>query len=100
SPDQKLTVTTEDMWLEVGMESGLVGFLAFLGAIAGTMRAAWGTASPSALKGLILAAWVSHFVVNMNFCQTFPRLDFWLLFFFSIRLLTGVAQAPEENKEP
>jgi hypothetical protein len=99
SGGQKVTVTTDNMWLEIGMESGLIGFLAFLGAIGGTMWMAWGTGPPSALKGLVLAAWVTHFAINMNFCQTFPRLDFWLFFFFSIRLLieSGPIQTVREK---
>jgi len=90
SGGQGITVSTEDMWLEVAMESGLLGLLAFGAAIGLTLKAAWGWSGPSALKGLVAAAWISHFVINMNLCQTFPRLDFWLLFFFSIALLADL----------
>ncbi len=102
SNGQKMTVSTEDMWLEVAMESGLLGLLAFAAAIGLTMREAWGRGPPSAAKGLVAAAWVSHFVINMNFCQTFPRLDFWLLFFFSVRLLAGSGRlnSDAENSKP
>lgn len=85
--DQGVTVTTEDMWLEIAMESGVLGLLAFGIALGGTLGTAWARGSPGAVQALVLAAWVSHFVVNMNLCQTYPRLDFWLIFFLSIRLL-------------
>lgn len=76
------------VWVELAVESGLLGFLAFALAVGLTMKAALERNLLGAASVFIFAAWAAHFVVNLNFTQTFPRLDFWLLFFFSIRLLT------------
>ena len=59
-----------ETWLEIGLESGTLGFLAFLFAVGTNMRLAW-----------------KNFTVQFLLSQTFPRLDYWLIFFLSIRLL-------------
>ncbi len=74
-------------WFEIGLESGILGMVAFLYALLSNMRLAWNKAPPSALRILVLAAWIIHFGFQLFFSQTFPRLDYWLLFFLSIRLL-------------
>jgi hypothetical protein len=75
-------------WLEIGMESGLFGVLAFLYALFRAIRTALSSRPNLEVKVLLLSAWVTHFLVNLNLSQTFPRLDYWLLFYFSI-LLAG-----------
>jgi O-antigen ligase len=87
--DKKLFPAYENTWLEIGLESGLMGFLAFLFAVGSTILGAFqGERLGPALKLILAAAWIVHFGINLNLCQTFPRLDFWLLFYFSIYLLT------------
>ncbi len=80
-------------WLEIGLESGILGVAAFLFAILSNMKLAWKKCRNTSLKTLILTAWIIHFTVHLVFSQTFPRLDYWLLFFLSIRLL----MKPEEE---
>jgi hypothetical protein len=74
-------------WLEIGIESGVLGFSAFLFAILGavflSLKQGWKTWAAL----FAVSAWLAHFSVRFNFSQTFPRLDYWLFFFLSIRLL-------------
>jgi O-antigen ligase len=74
-------------WTEVGLESGILGFFAFLFAILANMTLAWKKSFDINLKTLVLVAWLMHFGVQFILSQTFPRLDYWLIFFLSIRLL-------------
>lgn len=76
-----------ETWLEIGLESGTLGFLAFLFAVGTNMRLAWKNCTDRNLKVLVMAAWLTHFTVQFLLSQTFPRLDYWLIFFLSIRLL-------------
>jgi hypothetical protein len=78
--------SSEDMWLEVGVESGLLGFLAFLFALGWNLKDAWQKVRDQDLKFLVGAALAAHFLVSMNFTSTFPRLDYWLLFYLAVRL--------------
>ncbi len=87
SGEAKVTVTTDNMWLEVGMESGLLGFTAFVWGFFGSLKRAWKGGPPTLVKALVLGALVCHFTINMNLCQTFPRLDYWILFFMALGLL-------------
>ncbi len=84
-------------WFEIGLESGILGVLGFLFAILYNMRLAWKKSSDFPLKTLILAAWIIHFTVHLFLSQTFPRLDYWLLFFLSIRLLLWRPEVNTEN---
>ena len=79
-------------WSEIGLESGTLGVLAFLFAILSNMILAWKKGSGLDLKILVLTAWIVHFTVQFLLSQTFPRLDYWLLFFLSIRLLVKSRQ--------
>ena len=74
-------------WLEIGMESGVVGFVTFLFAVLATMREALLKNLNKTITGIILAGWIAHFAIHLNLTQTFPRLDYWLLFFLSVQLL-------------
>ena len=78
--------SSESMWLEIGVESGLVGFLAFAYALFRTIRSAAGACGDEDLLILVAAGLAVHLVVSMNFTSTFPRLDYWLLFFLAMRL--------------
>lgn len=84
-----LAFVSESMWLEVGVESGLLGFFAFGFALLKTLwdavQGRWRFALP------ILCAVAAHMVVDMNFTSTFPRLDYWLLFFGYISLCRNTA---------
>jgi hypothetical protein len=86
--------TCQSTWVEVGVESGLLGFLAFLGAVIATMREARKHGTASEIKTLLTAAWVSQFIVALNLTGTYPRLDYWLLFFFSISLSKEMLPIP------
>jgi O-antigen ligase len=83
---QGLGQTSGNMWLEIIVESGLFGFLAFLYAIFNTLRAFLGSNRNQTVVLLVSAALASHFAISMNFTSTFPRLDYWLLFFFAARI--------------
>lgn len=93
-------------WLEVLVESGLVGFLAFVFALAVSIRSALSGASSRAII-LVSAALFAHFVINLNLTQTFPRLDYWLVFFAALSLTSATRpaaasdsiQAPEQAEE-
>lgn len=86
-----------ETWLEVGLESGALGVLVFLFAILANMRLAWINSRDWNLKALVMAAWAVHFTVQFLLSQTFPRLDYWLLFFLSVRLLL---KQPGETAAP
>ncbi len=92
----ELGQTNLNTWLEIGLEAGLLGLLGFLFAVVSTMREAWHKNAQAFPRIWVLAAWAVHFLVNLNFTQTFPRLDYWLLFFLSISLLaqTGRQKLP------
>ncbi len=74
-------------WLEIGLESGAFGVLTFLGALLASMRWALKGGFFPGEKFWAFAAWTSHLALNLNLTQTFPRLDYWLIFYFSIYLL-------------
>jgi hypothetical protein len=74
-------------WTEIGMESGTLGVLAFLFAIVSNISLAWKQSSDFCVKTVVLLACIIHFGVQLFLSQTFPRLDYWLLFFLAIRLL-------------
>jgi O-antigen ligase len=78
--------TSESMWLEVGVESGLLGFLAFGFAIFKSISDSMKKTQDIGLVILVVAALAAHLIVSMNFTSTFPRLDYWLLFFFALGL--------------
>jgi hypothetical protein len=84
---QGLSQISMDTWLEMGVESGILGIMAFIFALLATMREALIQTTKSGFEIFVLGAWVSHFLVSLNFTQTFPRLDYWLIFFVSISLL-------------
>lgn len=97
NPDtQGLAGGAANTWAEVLLESGLLGFLAFLGAIVLTMRFALSRRVDFPAGLLVTTAWVVHFLVNLNLTQTFPRLDYWLLFFFSVYLLIQPKPPPQK----
>lgn len=98
--ERLLRPTTMNTWLEVGVESGLVGFAAFALALFVSMRLAWRGAADRRLRAYVLAAWAAHFLVNLSFTQTFPRLDYWLLFFLSVRLAWREAPALAAARAP
>ena len=82
-----LSQVSMNTWLEIGIESGILGLLAFLWAVLGTMGAALGRNWKTTAALLVAGAWFAHFTVRYNFSQTFPRLDYWFLFFLSVRFL-------------
>jgi hypothetical protein len=84
---QGLSQISMNTWLEIGVESGILGFSTFLFAILGSVLLALKHGRKSGFTLFMIAAWLSHFTVCYNFSQTFPRLDYWLFFFLSIRLL-------------
>ncbi len=90
----QISITT---WFEIGLESGILGVAAFLYAILANMRLAWNKAPPSPLRILVLSAWIIHFGFQLFFSQTFPRLDYWLLFFLSLRLLLDSEIKPNDH---
>ena len=86
-----LGVVSENMWLEIGIESGVLGFLAFAFALGRTVVEAAKRGANQAVMLLALSAIAVHLVVNMNFTMTFPRLDYWILFFLAISLMARPA---------
>jgi hypothetical protein len=85
-----LGLTSENMWLEIGIESGLLGFLAFIYAIFKTLHTFLWANKNREIVILVSAALTAHFLVSMNLTSTFPRLDYWLLFFFAFRICTEI----------
>ncbi|MEX2179195.1 MAG: O-antigen ligase family protein [Gemmatimonadaceae bacterium] len=82
--DRAIGTRTFNTWLEVAVEAGLLGLAAFAFAILMTLR--WASARAGPAVALASTAWLIHLVVNLNFTQTFPRLDYWLWFFLYARL--------------
>lgn len=95
--DRAIGTQTYNVWLEIGVESGLVGLLSFATAIAATI--AWAVRR-GATPHWLWAAWVIHLVVNFNFTQSFPRLDYWLWFFLAIRLAREHGRAHDITNAP
>lgn len=87
-------------WFEIGLESGILGVIAFLFAIGASMKLAWNQHAPHPIKTIILSCWIVHFGFQFFFSQTFPRLDSWLLFFLSIRLMLGKDDHSPIQPEP
>jgi hypothetical protein len=85
-------------WTEIGLESGTLGVLAFLFAILSNMTTAWRKSPNFELKTIIFAAWFIHFSVQFLLSQTFPRLDYWLIFFLSIRLLLKSGESRSDSE--
>jgi O-antigen ligase len=77
----------ENTWVELPVESGLLGLLAFLWALFRTLRQAFKLNKDVEAGILLGACLLAHFLVNLNFTATFPRLDYWILFFFCVHLL-------------
>lgn len=86
--------TSESMWLEVGVESGLLGFLTFAFGILKTMTDAIRGSTCEVTVLLVAAALAAHLIISMNLTSTFPRLDYWLLFFFAARLCLESREGP------
>jgi O-antigen ligase len=79
--------TAQSMWMEIWVETGIIGFLAFLFGFGKTIYDAVSKKNTLSLIILLTSALIPHFIISMNFTSTFPRLDYWLFFFFSIRML-------------
>ena len=77
----------ENTWVELPVESGLLGLLAFLWALFRTLRQAFKLNKDVEAGILLGACLLAHFLINLNFTATFPRLDYWILFFFCVHLL-------------
>lgn len=89
---------TMNTWLEIAVESGILGLTGLLFAVGSTVRAAWNHGKRLGnLKWVLCVAWIIHFGVNLNLTQTFPRLDYWLLFFFSISLLQNSEEGSRQK---
>ncbi len=93
-----LTTDVMNTWLEIAMESGLLGLLAFLFAMLAIIRFSILYPAESGAIVFMGLGWAIHFIVNLNLTATFPRLDYWLLFFFSISLLVFKPVEPEGNQ--
>jgi hypothetical protein len=87
----------ENTWVELLMESGLLGFLGFIYAVGRTYWQAFERSGQIASKLFITGGVLAHFIVSLNFTATFPRLDYWILFFFAIHLLV---QKKKETSSP
>jgi hypothetical protein len=96
--DQGLAQVAMNTWVELKLESGWLGLLSFIFAILATLRAALRRGVDGPWVDFLIAAWISHFLVHLNFTQTFPRLDYWLMFFLSIRLLLDLGQPSKKLK--
>ena len=84
---------TLNTWVEIGMESGLLGLASFLFALIYMMALSINSQTRPSTVVFLLTAWAVQFGINYNLAPTFPRLDYWLLFFFSILL----AQTPTNS---
>jgi O-antigen ligase len=82
-----LVTRTLNTWVEIGMESGLLGLMAFLFAVGSIAWRCLDFRENQAASVIACVAWTVQFGINYNLAPTFPRLDYWLLFFFSINLL-------------
>jgi uncharacterized protein YhhL (DUF1145 family) len=79
--------TSESMWLEVLVETGLLGLLAFSLGMFGTVFSAAKNGADPSVTLLVLSALAIHCLISMNLTSTFPRLDYWIIYFFGIRVL-------------
>jgi len=82
--------TSESMWLEVGVETGLLGFLAYAFGLLKTMADAAKGMKDRSILLLVGAALAAFTIISMNLTSTFPRLDYWIIYFFAVRLLLEV----------
>ena len=91
-----LGLVSQNMWLEVGIETGILGFLAFGFGFFGSIREALKRNRGSTTTLFVLCALAAQILVGMNFTSTLPRLDYWLLFFFAVLVVVpaGVSAAP------
>ncbi len=80
---------SENTWVELLMECGALGFLAFLYAVSRTIQNAYRKNKDLVQRTLIASGLLVHFLVSLNFTGTYPRLDYWILFFFTIQILQG-----------
>jgi O-Antigen ligase len=87
SSTQKLAPIVSNIWLEIAVESGGLGLLAFAYGLFRTVQAPLKRHPAKADVIFVLSAVAVHLLVNMNLTGTFPRLDYWLLFFLAIRIL-------------
>lgn len=99
SEDKLLSPATLNTWLELLVEAGLLGLLTFVGAVAIALRMAARHADATTLA-LLGGAWAAHFLINLNLTQTYPRLDYWLLFFLTIRLALPDTTAAVDETAP
>lgn len=81
-------------WVEIGMESGFLGLLGFLFGVFYTLRVSLPGRMGKGTRLVLLAAGIVLFGINYNLSSNFPRLDYWLLFFYSI-LLAGTAASEQ-----
>ena len=88
------------LWIEVGIEAGILGVLAFGFGLLKSVRDCVKNHPRSANILPVLCALAVHFLVNMSFTSTFPRLDYWLLFFFALYAVipAGVRRDPEDSR--
>jgi len=98
--DQGLAQVAMNTWVELKLESGWFGLLSFLFAVLATLRAALGRGVGDPWVDFLIAAWISHFLIHLNFTQTYPRLDYWLMFFLSIRLLLHRGEPLKKSASP
>jgi hypothetical protein len=84
---QKLVPIVPNMWLEIAVESGGLGLLAFVYGLWRTIQNPLKRRPAKTDVVLVLSALAVHLLVDMNLTGTFPRLDYWLLFFLAIRIL-------------
>jgi hypothetical protein len=94
---QGLAQVSMNTWLEIGIESGLLGLAAFLVAVLATMAGGLQKGWKTNAALWALGAWAAHFSVRYNLSQTFPRLDYWLLFFLSVRFLLKADERGEKT---
>ena len=78
-------------WIEIGLESGFLGLLGFVFAVLWTIRTAIPWPPEKGTLVLLLTAWTVLFGINYNLSSNFPRLDFWLLFFYAVLLARTAA---------
>jgi hypothetical protein len=89
----RLVPSTTNTWLEIAMESGVIGLLAFLYAISRSIKSSReGVRSAKNFQFWVFVGLTLHLFINLNLTQTFPRLDYWILFFFALRLLRPKGQ--------
>lgn len=81
-------------WAEILVESGALGFGTFILALILTLRYAARRSRDRTLLAIVAAGWAGHLLGNLSFTQTFPRLDYWLLLFCSVRLVSEALPEP------